>query len=49
MELIVAKLRMTFPHKDKKTLRGELKEKVERELEINKRLSDIEKELAGEL
>jgi hypothetical protein len=36
---------MTFPHKDKKTLRAELKIKVEREIEIEGRLSRIEKEL----
>ena len=39
---------MTFPHKDKKTLRAELKVKVERELEIIKRLGEIEKEMEGE-
>jgi hypothetical protein len=48
VKLIVTKLRMTFPHKDKKTIRTELKKKVERELEITKRLDEIEREKRGE-
>ena len=48
VKLIVTKLRLTFPHKTKKQLRQEIQAKVEKELELQKRLEDIDKELTGE-
>ena len=39
---------MTFPHKDKKTLRGEVKDKVDREIEVRKQIAELDKELNGE-
>jgi len=38
VRLFIAKLRLTYPHKSKRTLRRELKLKVEKEREITQKI-----------
>jgi adenylate kinase family enzyme len=45
VELYVAKLRITYPHKTKKQLRKELSVKVEKQREIKKKIEPLQKEL----
>ena len=46
VQLYIAKLRLTYPHKSKKQLRADLKGKVEKEREITSRIQTLENELA---
>lgn len=45
VRLFVAKLRITYPYKSKKTLRRELKSKVQKEREITARIQAVENEI----
>ena len=45
VELYVAKLRLTYPHKTKRQLRRELAVKVEKQREIRRKIEPLEKEL----
>lgn len=45
VELYVAKLRLTYPHKTKRQLRQELAVKVEKQREIRRKIEPLEKEL----
>ena len=45
MQLYVAKLRLTYPHKSKRQRRAELEAKVNQQREIRKKIEPLEKEL----
>jgi hypothetical protein len=45
VELYVAKLRLTYPHKSKRTIRKEIRKKVEWERDQRKKIAALEKEL----
>lgn len=45
VQLYVAKLRLTYPHKSKKQLRQELRVKVEKQREIRRKIEPLQKEL----
>jgi len=47
--LFVSAIRMKFPHKDKKLLHSEIKEKVKQEDQLIEQIAFIESELAGEV
>ena len=47
--MFIAAIRMKFPHKDKRLLRTEIKEKVKLEDELIEQIAQIEKEQAGEV
>jgi hypothetical protein len=49
VDLFIAAIRMKFPHKDKRLLRTEIKEKVKLEDELIEQIAQIEKEQAGEV
>ena len=48
VKMFVAKLRMTYEHKDPATKQRELKSQANRKMKINQRLAEIEKELQEE-
>jgi hypothetical protein len=45
VQLYCAKLRLTYPHKSKRQLRRELRQKVEKQRELLKKIEPLEKDL----
>jgi hypothetical protein len=45
VQLFVAKVRMTYPHKSKRQLRFELRNKVEKERDLLRRIEPLEREV----
>ena len=45
VQLYCAKLRLTYPHKPKKQLRSEVKIKVEKQRDLQKKIEPLEKDL----
>jgi hypothetical protein len=45
VKLFVAKLRITYPHKSKRQLRGELRTQVEKERDITLKIQAMEREI----